>query len=143
MVNLLPDRPKRRWTDHWWWTVGALVAVTLLLSVAAFFALGSVVNHLIRGDFMQRSISPDGHWTVRVYEHNPAGAAGPEWLTADLLDNRRQLGTRKIFELNDFNHIADSQWTPDGNHLRIRWKSASVVSIGGHDITLPDGHWSD
>ena len=134
-------RGRRRRTQWIAWgvvaSVVAIVAVSVVLIVVPFS--GSDLSAVSPPTLMQRSTSPDGRWTVRVWDHDP-GAMAPEFYSADLVDNWHQRATRQVLELID---SGDAAWTNDGNHLRIRWLSRSVVSIGGHKIDVLTGQWSD
>jgi hypothetical protein len=124
------------------WMIGVVLAAFLVLALvvaAGVLYLGISMGNMATVDIFQRSTSPNGRWTVRAYDHNP-GAAGHESYSADLVDKSRQGQARVIFSLEN---SSDAVWTKDGNHIRIRWLSNSVVWIGGHHIKIPNGYWSD
>jgi hypothetical protein len=119
--------------------VFVVILVPTLVVAAGALYLGISMGNTATADIFQSSTSPDGKWTVRCYDHNP-GAAGHEWYSANLVDNAHHRRTREVFRLED---SGDALWTKDGSHIRIRWLSSSLVSIGGHDVNVLDGHWSD
>jgi hypothetical protein len=132
----------RRRRTQWiaWAVVGGVLAIAVVnvtLFVTVFSGPGLLADSA--PTLMQRSTSPDGRWTVRVWDDNPGAMASESW-SADLIDNSHQRSTRRVFELID---SGDATWTDGGRRLAVRWVSDSVVSIGGHKIVVPTGYWGD
>ncbi len=137
------DASERKPTHYWRWIVGALAAVILLFAIAFVVLWVSYPRTWWEGGnprLMQQSASPNGRWTLRVYDINP-GAMAPEWYRADLVDHTGEYATRDVFHVYDPGDSA--LWTKDGNHFLIRWKSNSVVSLGGHAVNVLHGHWGN
>ena len=120
------------------------IPLVILVCVAATIIAGVLMitfsGATAKPSLMNQSTSPNGRWTVRVYDHNP-GAMAPESISADLVDKAGQHKTREVF--NSFDFSDNVLWTKDGNHVLIRWKSNSSVTIGGHEVNVVNGYWSD
>jgi hypothetical protein len=114
--------------------VAALVPIGLIAAVVVLLFTLSPSKQP-----MNQSTSPDGSWTARAYDHNP-GAGGSEWVTVEVVDNSGRHRPRQVAEL--FN-LASARWTSDGQGLLMSWKSNSLLTISGHDVSVPDGYWSN
>jgi hypothetical protein len=87
---------------------------------------------------MNTSTSPDGHWTVRAYSHDP-GAMASDWVTVDVVDNTHRQATWQIAHLDD---LSDPRlWVGNGNRLRMVWKARTTVVVGARDYGVVKPWW--
>lgn len=123
------------------WTAAALLAVVALATVTG----GVAYRHLAtpaKGEFVQRSVSPDGRWELTTYSLNDVGL-GPDsgMLRVDVRDLAEPASQRKTV-------YVDSAENADMDKRTIRWLDGDHVSISeersgafqvdvAHDRTAP------
>ena len=110
-----------------------VLLIILCASFGAYYYFSHSMEALPQGDFLCESTSPQGTYTIRLYETNPALPAGG--LRGELIIN----GTNKKHNIYwEYNRNINDR-NINGNE--IIWVDNTTVMINGRRLVLPDGKY--
>ncbi|MCT9853009.1 DUF5412 domain-containing protein [Priestia megaterium] len=102
--------------------LGALVSVFII--VFTIWQLFFNPQHLPSGDYISQSTSPDGNYTVKIYQSSGGATTG------------FAIRGEVIYNNKSFNKTKNIYWNYPQEKAKVKWINHDTVNISGHVLNV-------
>lgn len=108
--------------------ISTVVIAIIFISIVVIYNLFFSMSRLPKGEFLNKSTSADGKYTIKTYLCNE-GATVNYAIRGELIINHDSNKTKNIY------------WDYKVDHAIINWDNNNTVVINGKKIDLPNGKY--